>query len=85
MLWREIDFTGFSFIKIDVEGYELKVLQGAEKLLRKFRPILCIEINEPALADYGASREAIYAFLAGLNYRVEVLPEGWSDIIAIPA
>lgn len=31
------------FIKIDVEGYELKVLQGAVKLITKDKPILYIE------------------------------------------
>jgi FkbM family methyltransferase len=30
-------------IKIDVEGYEYPVLLGAEKTIRKFRPIICIE------------------------------------------
>lgn len=31
-----------TFIKLDVEGAELKALQGAEKLIRKYRPILAI-------------------------------------------
>lgn len=33
-----------ALIKIDVEGHELEVLQGAKKTIRKNRPILCIEI-----------------------------------------
>ncbi len=31
------------FIKIDVEGHELAVLEGAERLLREHRPVLLIE------------------------------------------
>ncbi len=34
-----------SAIKIDVEGAELPVLQGAEKTVRKFRPRLIIEVH----------------------------------------
>lgn len=35
-----------SFIKIDVEGYEQHVLDGARRLLRAFRPTLLIEAEE---------------------------------------
>ena len=34
-----------SFIKIDVEGMELKVLQGAMKILKECRPVMYIENN----------------------------------------
>jgi FkbM family methyltransferase len=34
-----------SFIKIDVEGYELEVLNGAEGLINRFHPVLLIEID----------------------------------------
>lgn len=33
-----------TFIKIDVEGYEWEVLQGAKETLKKYRPICFIEI-----------------------------------------
>ena len=35
-----------SFIKIDVEGHELEVIEGAQKFLIKHRPNLLIEIEE---------------------------------------
>jgi FkbM family methyltransferase len=34
-------------VKIDVEGWELQVLRGAERLLRERRPILYVEIMQP--------------------------------------
>ncbi len=33
-------------IKVDVEGMEIKVLDGAKKLLKKFKPILYLEFSE---------------------------------------
>ena len=44
-----------SFVKIDVEGHELQVLQGMEKLLRRDRPTLVIEGNNRPVVDYLAS------------------------------
>ena len=33
------------FIKIDVEGYEIEVLKGAEKTLKKNMPVILVEAN----------------------------------------
>jgi len=35
------------FIKADIEGHEDKFLSGASNVIRRFRPILYLEINEP--------------------------------------
>lgn len=32
-----------SFIKIDVEGHEMEVLEGARQIIERYRPILCVE------------------------------------------
>jgi len=39
-----IDEDTINFIKNDVEGHELKVLQGAKETLQTYRPIIYIEI-----------------------------------------
>lgn len=39
-------------LKIDVEGHELQVLHGAQRILRRDRPWLCVEFN----ADFVPSR-----------------------------
>ena len=50
-----------SFIKIDVEGHELHVLEGARRTLIDNRPTVLIEIKEP-------NRTAAFRFFSELNY-----------------
>ena len=37
---KKIDLNGSILLKVDVQGYELKVLEGAEKLLPKIKYII---------------------------------------------
>lgn len=39
-------FADVSFIKIDVEGFELEVVAGASETIRRDKPVLLIEIDE---------------------------------------
>jgi len=45
-LIKSLKIKKIDVIKIDVEGYELNVLKGAKKLLKKFRPLIIIEIRK---------------------------------------
>ncbi len=55
------------FIKMDVEGEELSVLQGGEEVIRANRPIFCIELHSTQLA-----KDCI-EFLRSHGYRVTEL------------
>jgi FkbM family methyltransferase len=44
--------TKVSFIKIDVEGHELSVLKGMEKLLTEQGPLLVVEGNDLAVKEF---------------------------------
>jgi FkbM family methyltransferase len=60
-----------TFVKIDVEGFELDVLMGAEGLLRKFRPVVLFEANEWTPHDQVNS---VVSYLRGYNYQCIMIP-----------
>lgn len=59
------------FIKIDVEGYELAVLQGAIETIRRTYPTIIVE-QKPGVASkrYGFEDRAALAFLVELGYEM---------------
>ena len=57
-----------SLIKIDVQGAEMLVLQGAASLLKSARPALFVELHEEGLKRFGTSVAAILAHLSDLGY-----------------
>jgi len=66
--WRMVN-QPVHLIKIDVEGAELEVLQGAQQLLRQWKPHLLIEVHGFALPAFGSSVKDLQAFLSGLGYQ----------------
>lgn len=57
-----------TFIKIDVEGHELRVLQGATGLLTNDRPAIFMEINHGALAQNDIGLKDLVKYLQGFSY-----------------
>ena len=77
---RPLDETGLEpvgFIKIDVEGHELEVLRGADKVLRRDRPNLLVEIEEQHMRHQGGGDIGdTFGHLKGLGYTAYMLTEG---------
>lgn len=79
-------------MKVDVEGAEAKVFEGAQTVLREHRPLVLAELNRPMLADFGSSPEAIVGMFQSLGYRtVDPLHPGvapgtndFGDLLCIP-
>ncbi len=65
-----------NFIKIDVEGCELKVLKGAAKTIEKFRPTMCIEVNHAALKRQGDTAGEVFTWIGKNKYLWEVIEKG---------
>jgi FkbM family methyltransferase len=55
-------------IKIDVEGYEMKVLAGAKNTIQRFRPTLFVEVVDSQLVEFGDSAEELVSAISQLGY-----------------
>ena len=56
-----------NYIKIDVEGYELEVIKGAIKTIRKYRPYIQVEIfyskkNQKKIFKYFKSMNYVFSY-----------------------
>lgn len=58
------------FIKIDVEGAEQLVIDGAMETLRRHRPVVVSELSPALLGPMGASARGIVDRLRAIGYRV---------------
>lgn len=59
---------GVDFVKLDVDGYEPKVLRGARKTLADYRPTLLMELARYPREAQDDTIEAMLSLLAELGY-----------------
>lgn len=62
-------------VKIDVEGFEISVLDGMPKILAEDRPLLIVEVNPPLLRPLGRSPRDLISRIEDYNYRIYRLQE----------
>ncbi len=69
---RAHDLVGrVTMMKIDVEGWETRVLEGAkEHLSRQDAPLLQVEFTEEAAVSAGSSCKGVYRALENFGYRM---------------
>jgi len=74
-------------MKIDVEGYERKVVKGAINTIKKYRPVLQLECwknlkGEIIKVD---DKDTVLNDLKKLDYQIEHVGSKWdADFLAIP-
>jgi len=66
------DAVGFrpGFIKLDVEGAELQVMQGAERTLREWRPSILLETHVFAWPSFGYGRDDLETIIGKFDYEI---------------
>lgn len=86
-------FGSVEFIKIDVEGFELFVLEGARKLISRCKPVLFIELVDQNLKLQGCSSTSLLGYIMRLGYLIldartmkplEKSEEYYTDILCFP-
>lgn len=90
------NFTDVDIIKIDVEGYELQVLEGAVQTIANNRPIVQIECVETQPRAFGKTIQDLMDYFTTKNYVITladgtIMPKKWQyakkmmDRFMIPA
>lgn len=71
-----------SFVKIDIEGGELDMLQGSRQLLARWRPAVAFECGAASFLGYHDTPELIFQMFSELGFGVYSI---FGDRIASPA
>lgn len=82
---RTLDSFGLAdvdLMKIDCEGSELFVLQGAEETIARCKPVVIVEQKEGRAQEYGLGERDALPFLQSLGYKV--VREMGGDFICVP-
>jgi FkbM family methyltransferase len=64
------------FIKADIEGAELSLLEGARDSIGRWHPTVLLEIEERHLGRYGKRASDVIEFMSGNGYRMYAFAEG---------
>lgn len=91
-LLAEMGIDRVDLVKLDVDGFEHKILQGAARTLRQLRPLLIMELCSYTLNRVGDSVEAMLDDLLAAGYefffenKLQASPVTKEDLLrAIPA
>lgn len=69
-LWFSGNTVPVRLVKIDVEGAEVKVLRGGERLFKQYHPTLIVECWEEGLNVAGNTIEELIALICSYNYHL---------------
>jgi len=64
----DLNLQACDLIYLDIEGYELNALKGAEMTISKHRPILAVECNGNG-RHYGSTKQELRAWLKARKYK----------------
>jgi FkbM family methyltransferase len=76
--------TRLDFLKIDVEGGETRLLQGAQTVLRDLRPVILFEVLDNALRQQGSNREELMQLLLEAGYVIYAFDSSGLPVMAAP-
>ncbi len=68
----DLELSRIDFVKIDVEGAEASVIDGARRVLATMRPMILLEINDTALRAQDSNAEALLSTLR-TDFKYDIL------------
>jgi FkbM family methyltransferase len=96
--WHEnLRFPPIRLIKIDAEGSEPFILEGARRVIANSRPYLIVELNDELLREVGRTRKSVTGSLREQGYRIfaisldgldessELIDPLFAEILCVPS
>lgn len=73
------------FVKIDVEGAELQVLEGGRQVIADSRPVMLVEIEARHTARYERTPDEVTSWLFDHGYTMYTWQRGWQPARSVDA
>lgn len=70
---KKYNVDRIDLIKMDVEGFELNILEGADKTIKKFKPEIIMEVNSSHLNRFGKKLENLFNLVHVYKYEMFLL------------
>lgn len=84
----DMALDGVALIKVDAQGADLRILQGARETIRRSRPTVLFEWERDLGSQHGTNLDDYYAFFREMDYDVILLqdtsPGRQADFLARP-
>lgn len=80
---RDVEFRGKTFIKIDVEGFELHVLRGLQETLRRV-DYVAVEVTPQWISQQGGRAEELYQLMREAGFEPLLSKLHWTMVIFHP-
>jgi FkbM family methyltransferase len=74
-------FGKSKMLKIDTDGFDLKIIRGAKKFLKYARPVLFFEYDPYFIGRNGENGLSIFPMLTGLGYRYILIYDNLGDLL----
>lgn len=78
-LCADAGISRLDFVKIDVEGAEMHILEGGQRSIEKFKPAMLIEIEARHSARYDVSPDDIAGWVQERGYSMHTWQHGWQQ------
>lgn len=80
-----LDLSRVDLIKIDVQGYEERVLLGALNTLSTCRPVLAVEFESVHLVKFGSDSGKLASLIREAGYTLFLIDASYpSDVLCVP-
>ena len=77
------DIQSVKLLKVDAEGYDMKILRGAKDILRTDRPVVLFELNAENIRALDESPGDFFDYLSGLGYFSYLFFDPFGDLLCV--